>query len=116
VYILSFKQKGKLVYIKSFKARLLKSLVYNKALPTRQVTLAAKPLVTTKLLATFRILTFFSKFMLKSEPLVSPKKSKPVAKALKLVLNELTFHFLGNNKKLKAVPYNLVPLPLSITY
>jgi hypothetical protein len=83
---------------------------------TRQVTPAAEPLVATKLSATLGISTFFSKFILKSELLVSPKKPKPAVKTLKLVLNELIFYFLGDNKKLKADSYNSVLSPLLITY
>jgi hypothetical protein len=112
----SSKQEGKLVYTESFEAGSLESLAHNEALPTRQVTPAAEPLVATELSATLGISTSFSKFMLESEPSVSPKKPKPAAKALKLASNELTFHFLGDNKKLKADPCNSVPSPPSMTY
>jgi hypothetical protein len=54
--------------------------------------------------------------MLESKPSVSPKKPKPVAKALKLALNKLAFYFLNNNKKLKADLCNSVSSPLLIIY
>ena len=112
---LDYNKVGLLKSLIRFKP-LVKFLIPNKALSKRQITLATKPFINNKLLTTPRILKSLGKFRLESEPSVSPKKPKPLAKALKLASNELTFYFLGNNKRLKAIPRSLVPLPLLITY
>jgi hypothetical protein len=44
------------------------------------------------------------------------KKSEPIAKAFKTLASQITFDFLGNNKKLKLIPRHLIPTPPLITY
>ena len=95
---------------------LAKSLTPDEALPKRQITLATEPFVDNELSTTLGISKSLGKFRLESEPSVSPRKPKPLSKASRLASNELTFHFLGDNERLKAIPYSSVPSPLSMTY
>lgn len=93
-----------------------KSLGDTKDFPDLQGT-PTESLDGNEFLATNRISTSLGKFKLDSrETSVSPNKSKPTTKALKLQAAYITFDFLGDSEKLKSVPRALVPIPPSMTY